>query len=136
MSDLKLASNSIGSFNFVADNYSIPSNILTGKDKLMLKQILHKEHLRNWKLLYRASSDGFYSSDFHRKEDSFNCNLAIFETENGNFFGGYSSKNWRLEQHHSNNSWNSSRHYSNQNNIDQNKNDPEAFIFSIKNDAK
>lgn len=67
----------------------------------------------NWKLIYRASQDGFGSHDFHTKCDEHKQTLTILRDKKSGFvFGGYTHETW------------SSSGY---------KWDPGAFIFILTN---
>jgi len=46
------------------------------------------------KLLYRASKDGFKSSDFHRKCDGHSNTIVIIKIRNKNIIGGYTRIKW------------------------------------------
>jgi hypothetical protein len=52
------------------------------------KQLVEGKEL---KLIYRASDDGFKSSDFHRKCDNIDNTLTFIQSEHGNAFGGKTS---------------------------------------------
>lgn len=67
-----------------------------------------------WSLIYRASTDGFYASDFHRMCDHKANTLIVIKSTSECIFGGYTEKSW-----HGNN---------------ENKKDPYAFLFSFKNE--
>ena len=49
---------------------------------------------QKWKLLYRASRDGFGATDFHEKCDNIPNTLTIIKTRNSCVFGGYASTFW------------------------------------------
>jgi hypothetical protein len=66
-----------------------------------------------FKLIYRGSSHGFGSSDFHSKCDGHVSTLTIAKSTQGYIFGGYTKE-----------MWDDSGHY---------KNDPTAFLFSLVN---
>jgi len=68
---------------------------------------------QKWKLIYRATRDGFGTADFHSKCDSYQNSLVIIKSTNGNVFGGYTEQNWSPHQHY--------------------KTDPNAFLFSFIN---
>ena len=73
---------------------SIPSKILKGKTKYKHQMIewLAGENFQ-WRLCYRASSDGWRGEDFHSKCDNQGPTVVIVEV--GNFiFGGYTAGNW------------------------------------------
>jgi hypothetical protein len=68
---------------------------------------------QKWKLIYRASKDGFEKDKFHAKCDYKTNTLVIIKSENGNVFGGYTEQSW------------SSKYAF--------KSDKNAFIFSLIN---
>ena len=68
---------------------------------------------KQFKLLYRASRDGFQTSNFHAKCDNQPRTLTIIKTTEGYIFGGYTEVAWD-----STNNW---------------KVDPNALIFSLVN---
>jgi hypothetical protein len=49
---------------------------------------------QKWRLLYRATRDGFGAKDFHQKCDDFNNTLVVIKSTEGNIFGGFTSKPW------------------------------------------
>ena len=71
---------------------------------------------RQFKLLYRATRDGFAASSFHAKCDQQPKTLTVIKTSNGCIFGGYTSVAWDSTSRH--------------------KADPNAFIFSLVNAKK
>jgi hypothetical protein len=73
-------------------------------------------NIKKWKILYRSSIDGFTANVFHGKCDG-KCDgtLTIIKTKDNYVFGGYTKV-----------AWDQSESY---------KNDPEAFIFSFKNNS-
>jgi hypothetical protein len=69
-----------------------------------------------WKLIYRASLDGFGARDFHSKCDGKSPSLIVFKVKNSEFlFGAYTEAAWESNP---NGLW---------------KADPKAFIFSLRN---
>ena len=68
---------------------------------------------KQFKLLYRATRDGFAASAFHAKCDNQPKTLTIVKTDGGYIFGGYTSV-----------AWDSTGVY---------KADPKAFLFSLIN---
>ncbi|CAF1168933.1 unnamed protein product [Adineta ricciae] len=66
-----------------------------------------------WKLLYKATRDGFGSTDFHRLCDNHAPTMTVIQSTNYYLFGGYANL-----------AWNSSGNYIN---------DPHAFIFTLTN---
>ena len=95
------------------DQVTIDSTILTTvkmkKDLIELCKLSGKQ----FKLLYRATIDGFAAVDFHDKCDNQPGTLTIIKVKNGNIFGGFTSV-----------AWDSSNYY---------KADPHAFLFSLVN---
>ena len=69
-----------------------------------------------YKLIYRASRDGFSARAFHDKCDNRSRTITIIKSKNGNVFGGYTSKAWDKSD-----SW---------------KHDTAAYIFSLVNADK
>ncbi len=67
----------------------------------------------SWKLVYRASQDGYAAKDFHAKCDGIKETLTVIKTTDAYVFGGYTSAAW---------SQNKGRIYDNN-----------AFIFSLTN---
>jgi hypothetical protein len=49
---------------------------------------------QKWKLIYRATRDGFGAAVFHSKCDGYQNSLVIIKSTNGNVFGGYTEQNW------------------------------------------
>ena len=51
---------------------------------------------QKWKLIYRATRDGFDANEFHFKCDSYQNSLVIIKSTYGNVFGGYTEQlAWR-----------------------------------------
>jgi len=50
--------------------------------------------IQKWKLLYRASEDGFGVDQFHMKCDAKSNTLVIIKSVNNNVFGGFTEKDW------------------------------------------
>lgn len=94
------------------------SAILEGnEDYLFINSLFsHKCHFN---LLYRATRDGSYPKDFHRKCDNKGPTLTIIKTNDNRKFGGYISKD---------------RQYGDPNQV--NVKDKNAFIFSIDKKKK
>jgi hypothetical protein len=69
-----------------------------------------------FRLLYRATRDGFRSSDFHSKCDGHSSTLTIFKAKGSSYiFGGYTTVDWESPTDR------------------KCKSDPNAFIFSLIN---
>lgn len=89
------------------------SKILSIAQKVELMNLCKLSHDFEWRLLYRASEDGFGSSKFHGKCDLKSNTLAIIKSTSGWIFGGYTDA-----------SWDQSNTY---------KVDSNAFLFSLTN---
>ena len=92
---------------------TIDSKILSNKKMKHDLVTLCKLSGKNFKLLYRATRDGFQASAFHAKCDHQPKTLTIIQTTNGYIFGGYTSTTW--------------------DGTSATKADPKAFLFSLVN---
>ena len=68
---------------------------------------------QKWELKYRASKDGFKSTDFHSHCDGKANTLTVIKSKSGNIFGGLTEKRWQSEGGF--------------------VRDPKAFLFSLVN---
>jgi hypothetical protein len=95
------------------------SKILSGQQQASeLMKLCEFNSKDTFKLLYRASRDGFGSNDFHSKCDGHANTLTIFKTsESSNIFGGFTSVAWESPLLGSGKC----------------KSDPNAFLFSLTN---
>ena len=93
------------------------SQILMEQQPLELIQLCEFDLKSRFKLLYRASRDGFRGSDFHSKCDEHANTLTIFKASgSGSFiFGGFTSVAWESSK------------------PGQYKSDANAFLFSLTN---
>ena len=91
---------------------SLKSQILNGRQSLDLTELCEFNPKDKFKLLYRASQDGFESSNFHLKCDGHGNTLTILKA-NGFLFGGFTKATWS-----SSGQW---------------KSDKDAFLFSLTN---
>lgn len=71
---------------------------------------------QEFRLLYRASRDGFETSSFHSKCDQKSNTITIIQTTKGWVFGGYTQASWS--------------------NTNQHVPDPNAYLFSLINKFK
>ena len=92
---------------------TIDSTIVDNYKKENALARLCKFREKEFKLIYRASRDGFKASDFHAKCDNKSNTLTIIKTTKGYIFGGYIAVAW--------------------NNKGGSRADPNAFIFSLDN---
>jgi len=98
--------------NFSQD--PLNSQILNGKQSVDLMKLCEFLPLP-WRLLYRASKNGFNAEHFHAKCDGHRNTLTIVETQGGvpYVFGGYTSETWSS--------------------LGEWKTDKNAFVFSLIN---
>merc|ERR1712228_233519 len=71
-----------------------------------------------WKLLYRASRDGFKMKACHQKCYSHPNVVLIVESKKGNVFGGFTENGWDLEAK-----------------TGEYRSDPNAFLYLIRNET-
>lgn len=80
-----------------------------------MRNLCEFESDQKWRLIYRASDNGFQAENFHENCDGKKNTLTILKTTTDCIFGGYTSAEWT-----SNGSWNS---------------DPTAFLFNLTDKA-
>ena len=71
---------------------------------------------QKFRLLYKASTDGFSSKSFHNKCDGYKSTITIILSTKGYIFGGYTDEDWSGHNIY--------------------KTDKNAFIFSLVNKEK
>jgi len=70
------------------------SEILTNeKHRSVLKGWLPSQEGKSWRLLFRASRDGFAAENFHSKCDKIKPTVTIVKSKN-NIFGGFTERSW------------------------------------------
>ena len=90
------------------------SYILVNEQDKLLRSLCQFDENIKFKLIYKASRDGFSAENFHSKCDGFQNTLTIIKVkDSSNIFGGYTTA-----------AWDSSN---------TNKKDEHAFIFSLVN---
>ncbi len=77
--------------NLTFINFKMDSFILTQKEGFSLKEMLN---LKEVKLVYRASRDGFSGYSFHSKCDGISNTVTIIKTTSNSVFGGFTSASW------------------------------------------
>jgi hypothetical protein len=92
------------------------SKVLDTNEFKTLNTLCDFNENQRWKLIYRASKDGFESLDFHAKCDTYCNTLVLIKTTSGCIFGGFASESWDSNGHAS-----------------FFKQDLNAFLFSFKN---
>ena len=76
-------------------SFVFDSKILTREQSNDLIKLCEFNDKEKFKLIYRASKDGFKSSDFHSKCDNKTNTLTIIKVKgNSNIFGGYTTCTW------------------------------------------
>jgi len=83
----------LGSFELVRSNF-IESLILSNQQVTQLMKICKFPLSQKWKLLYRATQDGFGAKQFHLKCDKQPKTFIIIKSTNGNVFGGFTERDW------------------------------------------
>jgi hypothetical protein len=110
----KLSKSLLGETKITTNINEIDSIILTDKTQInQLMSLCEFPSYQKWKLIYRASQDGFESAKFHSKCDNKRNTFIIIKSRKGNIFGGYTEE-----------TWNNYRNY---------KSDQKTFIFSLIN---
>ena len=75
--------------------YFEESEILTNEEhRSLLNSWLHPAQQGKWRLLFRASRDGFAAATFHSKCDNKGPTVTIVKSGN-NIFGGYTEVSWK-----------------------------------------
>jgi len=106
------------SVNGTTKKLTIDSVILKSKEKgALLKFVSKKERKKKWKLLFRASKDGFASTQFHAKCDNKGTTVTVIQSTMNHVFGGYTTLAWQA----------SGGAY---------QQDPKAFIFLLRSTNK
>ena len=94
-----------------------PSSLISDDELLQIDE--WSKYSGNWKLIYKATRDGFGSKDFRSKCADKGSNFCVIKTQNGNIFGGYTALSWKLD---GKDSKHGSYRY-----------DPTSFLFSFMN---
>lgn len=71
----------------------INSKIIFDTNHLYILDKWFKKELK-YKLIYRASEDGYSPKIFHKKVDNFKNNLILIKDINNYIYGGYTRKTW------------------------------------------
>ncbi len=75
--------------------FSGGGTLLSLEHQIKLNEFYGKVDQR-WVLIYKATRDGFGSSDFHRCCDNLGATMTIIQSKGGGYlFGGYTSVSWR-----------------------------------------
>jgi hypothetical protein len=73
-------------------SFFMNSNILDRVQGNALKNLIGTKYL--WDVIYRGSTDGFLSTNFHSKCDNKGENIVVIRSSNGSIFGGYNPFGW------------------------------------------
>ena len=74
--------------------YFDESNILKNEDQHRLVKLCEFNKGQKFRLIYKASVDGFSSRKFHFKCDAHEKTLVVVKTTQNFVFGGYTEVNW------------------------------------------
>jgi hypothetical protein len=80
--------------------------------RITLSNWIEDKH-KKWRLIYRASRDGYYSKDFHKHCDKKGETVTLIKGQKGTLFGGYTPIPWTSDR-----GW----HF-----------DARTFLFSLRN---
>ena len=79
---------------FIFETYGkTNSAIINFKEMIELEKLCGLKIIGK-RLLYRASVDGYASTDFHRKCDNTPNTLTVIKSEHGHVFGGFTPLTW------------------------------------------
>jgi len=95
---------------------TINSKILKPKEKIQLLKYVPKGKKLKWKLIYRASKDGFSAYNFHTVCNGKASTVVVVKSNMNYVFGGYTEA-----------AWSSNNNYAN---------DANAFIFLLRSQRK
>ena len=79
---------------------NIPRNSGEFSGSKLLKSKFHETIIKwtnskkKWKLVYRATEDGWKANDFRQKTHEQGPSIVIMQSEMGNIFGGYNCNSW------------------------------------------
>ncbi|XP_077997903.1 kelch-like protein diablo [Glandiceps talaboti] len=80
----------------VCNKFFSGSEILK-EDNFQFQQVLNNwygKSKQEWKLLYRASRDGYSCTEFHHRCDGYSPTVVLVKSSNGSICGGYSDIAW------------------------------------------
>ncbi|CAF3206034.1 unnamed protein product [Rotaria sp. Silwood2] len=72
----------------------IGDTLLTIEQKQKLNEFYGKND-QLWKLIYKATRDGFEGTTFHKHSDNQGPTMVIIQSTGGFLFGGYASESWK-----------------------------------------
>ena len=77
--------------------HNIQSQIVKEEELYLIDEGIKKnfnKKIKKYKLLYRASRDGFEAKDFHSKCDNNSFTVTFVKTKGGKRFGGFTDATW------------------------------------------
>ena len=79
--------------------FKFDSHIMDTRQQKELIDLCEIQRGQKWKLLYRATRDGFNAADFHVKCDRVPRTLTVIKATSGNIFGGFTeiSSTWNYK---------------------------------------
>ena len=83
----------LGAFELVRAGH-MESAILSAQQITLLMKVCKFPLQQKWRLLYRASQDGFASKRFHSKVDKKLNTFIVIKSTSGNVFGGFTERDW------------------------------------------
>jgi hypothetical protein len=82
---------------FILINYKIDSTIIRLDELSLIENTIKdgfKKTIKNYELIFRASSEGYESKDFHRVCNGKKNTLIFIKTKDGRRFGGFTDLEW------------------------------------------
>jgi hypothetical protein len=70
------------------------STILNTTYMNQINKWIESKSKKGWEICYKASKDGFASTDFHRCADNKGENVLVIKDSNGYIFGAYVPQSW------------------------------------------
>ncbi len=102
--------------SLVSKSLSVGSQIIKYNEFNFIEAAIRKnlsKNVKNYKLIYRASRNGYSAQDFHEKCDGKENTIVLVQARNGRRFGGFTEAKWDKSNEY--------------------KSDGKGFIFSIDN---
>eukprot|EP01084_Bolivina_argentea_P241590 405534_1 len=73
----------------------LDSDLLVGTQTIQLLEWISNGVQLQYKLLFKASNDGFSANKFHEKCDDNGPTIIIAKSEHNHIFGGYTTQSWK-----------------------------------------
>jgi hypothetical protein len=70
------------------------STVLDNIQSLQINEWIGLKKTQEWKLIYKATKDGFAANNFHQKCDGKTHTVTVIKSANGNIFGNYTPCAW------------------------------------------